>query len=357
MITKLAVTTVALAFLGASSAGAQPAPNPQPNPQAGGQPPALSREDAGAYLSARLAALHSGLQLTPEQEHFWPGFEKAYRDLANIRLEGGTAPPGNEDLMARLQRRGDFAARRGAALKALADAAAPLWQSLDDGQKRRFAALVRPGNFRAGFGPRDERDFGRGRFFGGPGRDRDGDRYGFGGRRDFGPDDRGGGERYGYGAPRGFGPREFGPRDFGGPGRGGDDGERRGFGPGGRDGAYGPRRFGFGGPGREDDSERYGYGGGRGYGPRDFGGPGRGDDNGYRRGFGPRGFGPRDQGREERDERDFGRRFGGAYGRGGLPWWHPDVGPRRGPGSEYRPRDRTPDQPGPGGANAPDDRL
>jgi hypothetical protein len=35
--------------------------------------------------------------------------------------------------------------------------------------------------------------------------------------------------------------------------------------------------------------------------------------------------------------RGHGREFGGAYGRGRLPWWHPDVGPRRGgPGGGFR---------------------
>jgi hypothetical protein len=227
MIHRLAIATAALAVLGASSVGAQPAPD-RP---AGVQPPAVSRDDAAAYLDAGLAALHSGLQLTPDQEHLWPGFEKAFRDFENLRQERGN-PPGNEDLMARLQRRADLLSRRGAALKALADAAAPLWQSLDDGQKRRFTTLARVYYFqnfgrnerggydRGGVGPRGPGrgdDFGRGRFgFGGPGRDYDyGDRDRDGGRRGFGPRDQG--------------PRNQSPRGFGGPGRGGDYGNR-GFG-------------------------------------------------------------------------------------------------------------------------------
>ena len=92
MINRFAIATAALAVLGASSVGAQPAPD-RP---AGAPPPAVSRDDAAAYLDARLAALHSGLQLTADQEHLWPGFEKAYRDFENLRQERGN-PPGNED--------------------------------------------------------------------------------------------------------------------------------------------------------------------------------------------------------------------------------------------------------------------
>jgi hypothetical protein len=327
MLNTLATATAALVVLGASSVCAQPAPDRGD----GARPPALSREDAGAYLEARISALHSGLQLTPEQERLWPAFEQAYRESAKLRLGRGSEPPAADDPVARMQRRADALTRRAAAAKALADAAAPLWQSFGDGQKRRFATLARP----SGLGARDER--------GGFGGDRE--RYGFGrGPRDYGP--------FGPGRDGDFGPRRFG---FGNPGRDGDYGRRpRDSGPEGRgrdgdgNGFRGQREFeprGFGGP-RDRD---YGYGERRGF------GPGRDRDYGYgeRRSFEPRGFG-RDgdygfgerpgleSGRPDRgDGREFGRghgrEFGGAYGRGRLPWWHPDVGPRRGgPGGGFR---------------------
>ena len=43
----------------------------------------------------------------------------------------------------RLQRLADSLTMRGSALKRLADTLAPLYQSLDDGQKRRFTILAR----------------------------------------------------------------------------------------------------------------------------------------------------------------------------------------------------------------------
>jgi hypothetical protein len=325
MLNRLATVTAALVVLGASSVCAQPAPDRGD----GARQPALSREDAGAYLEARISALHSGLQLTPEQERLWPAFEQAYRELAKLRLERGSEPPVADDPVARMQRRADVLTRRAAAAKALADAAAPLWQSFGDGQKRRFATLARPSNFQPGFGARDGRrgfggdrdryDLGRGpRGFGpdGPGRDSDFGprRFGFGGPsrdddysrgpRDSGPEDRGrDGDGYGF-----RGQREFEPRGFGGPRRDGD------YGYGGRPGF---------GSGRDRD---YGYGERRGFEPRGFG-----RDGDY--GFGERpglGSGVPDRGDGREFGRGFGREFGGAYGRGRLPWWHPDVGPRRG---------------------------
>jgi hypothetical protein len=265
---------------------------------------------ARARLEARISALHSGLQLTSEQESRWPAFEQAYRELAKLRFEPGGEPTAADDPVARMERRADALTRRGATVKALAEAVAPLWQSFSDGQKRRFAALARPFNFRPEFGARDERGgFGRGPRdfapdgagrngdlrprgfgFGGPGRDDD---YGRG-PRGFGPQGRGrdgDGDRYGFGAQRGFG-----PRGYDGPGR--DDygygGERRGFGRQGGDDDYGrgPRGFGPQGRGRDGDGDRYGSGAQRGFGQRGFDGPGRDDDYRYgeRRGF--RGQGP-----------------------------------------------------------------
>ena len=49
------------------------------------------------------------------------------------------------DPIQRAQREGDFLSRRGAALKQYADAAAPLYKSLDDGQKQRFEVFMRAG--------------------------------------------------------------------------------------------------------------------------------------------------------------------------------------------------------------------
>jgi len=213
-------------ILGLSGVLAQPAPD-RPNG------PLFSREDAGAFLEARIAALHAGLQLTPEQERLWPAFEQAYRERGKLRIARATtgAPP-TEDPVARLQRRADALLQQGAVLKRLADAAAPLWQSFDEGQKRRFTILARPLGQRIGaaFGRPDERPGAA------PGPDRDGDSgREFGPRPGLGaPQGRDGG-RFGFeGGPRGFGRdsgREFGPRTGPGGPQGRDGDERGGTGP------------------------------------------------------------------------------------------------------------------------------
>ncbi len=103
-------------------------------------------QDLSAFADARVAALHAGLQLTADQEKNWPSFEQALRDVARMRIDrlaaARDAQP-SDNPIERLQRRADAMTTHGAALKRLADAAAPLYQSLDDAQKRRFALLAR----------------------------------------------------------------------------------------------------------------------------------------------------------------------------------------------------------------------
>jgi zinc resistance-associated protein len=105
-----------------------------------------SADDMSAFADARIAALHAGLRLNADQDKNWPAFEQAMRDFSKIRIERLTVardqqPPA--DPIERLQRRADALTTRGTALKHLADTAAPLYQSLDDAQKHRFAMLAR----------------------------------------------------------------------------------------------------------------------------------------------------------------------------------------------------------------------
>jgi zinc resistance-associated protein len=105
-----------------------------------------STEDLRAFGEARLAALKAGLTLSSEQEKNWPAFEQAARELAKLRVDRMTAmrnaPPGN-DPVERLRQRATALSETGAALKKLADATDPLYKSLDESQKRRFAVLNR----------------------------------------------------------------------------------------------------------------------------------------------------------------------------------------------------------------------
>jgi len=108
-------------------------------------------EDMRAFQAARLAALRAGLTLTPEQEKHWPAFEQAMRELQQLRLNRITAirearregRPQTTDPAERMRLRATRLAESGAVLKRLADATEPLYNSLDEAQKRRFAILAR----------------------------------------------------------------------------------------------------------------------------------------------------------------------------------------------------------------------
>jgi hypothetical protein len=126
----------------------------------------LSADDMRAFADARIAALHAGLALRPDQEKNWPPFEQALRAAAKDRIDrvqarqaaGEGTQPQASDPVERLKRVADAMSRRGAVLKQIADTAAPLYQSLDDGQKNRFRMLARFGHHRHGWRHRDSDD-------------------------------------------------------------------------------------------------------------------------------------------------------------------------------------------------------
>lgn len=111
--------------------------------------PAEMAENAGAMTDARIAALKAGLRMNAEQEKLWPALESALRGLADQRAERRQdrreqmAEKTHPDIIARLRAQADGLLERGDGLKKLVDAADPLYQSLDPGQQRRFAILLR----------------------------------------------------------------------------------------------------------------------------------------------------------------------------------------------------------------------
>jgi zinc resistance-associated protein len=105
-------------------------------------------EDLRAFGEARLAGLKAGLTLTAEQEKNWPAFEQAAREVGKLRLDRMAArrdAPPSSDPVERLRQRATAMTDTGAALTKLADATDPLYKSLDENQKRRFAVLSRVG--------------------------------------------------------------------------------------------------------------------------------------------------------------------------------------------------------------------
>jgi zinc resistance-associated protein len=105
----------------------------------------MTAEDMSAFADARIAAIHAGLKLTPEQEKNWPAVETALRDLGkqrSARFAARASADTPKDPIERLNLRAETLTQRGATLKKLADAANPLYQSLDEGQKHRFVMLA-----------------------------------------------------------------------------------------------------------------------------------------------------------------------------------------------------------------------
>src|SRR5215813_13449357 len=102
--TVTAGATVLILIAGASAYAQQPPAGPD-----FGRRLQLSQEDRAAFVDARIAGLHAGLQLTPEQEKAWPAFEQAYRDLAATRGNGafGSRSEQPSDPVQRAQRSAD----------------------------------------------------------------------------------------------------------------------------------------------------------------------------------------------------------------------------------------------------------
>jgi len=109
----------------------------------------FSIEDISAFADARIAALKAGLALTPDQAKNWPPLEAALRNMVALRIERIKARQAAEQQQPpaspfdRMARRADNMSKVAAGLKQVADAGAPLYQSLDDAQKARFTVLAR----------------------------------------------------------------------------------------------------------------------------------------------------------------------------------------------------------------------
>ena len=163
----------------------------------------MNPEDRAAYADARIAAVHAGLKLNADQEKLWPAVETAVREFAKLRIDRANArmearkndsaqpQPQADDPVARLRERAENMGASASAMKKIADAADPLYKTLDDGQKRRLAVLTHMDHRFGGEGWR-RRGFDRDRGDGGRDRDRSYDRNRF--DRERGPD-RGGPER------------------------------------------------------------------------------------------------------------------------------------------------------------------
>ena len=114
----------------------------------------FSTEDRNSVTDARIGILKATLQLTPEQEKYWPAVEDAIRSRAKNRQDRWAERVAafrdrslieiirDRDPVKFLNRRAEALAERSADLKKLATAWEPLYNSLSQDQKRRMALLT-----------------------------------------------------------------------------------------------------------------------------------------------------------------------------------------------------------------------
>lgn len=120
-------------------------------------PQRLNTSDRNTLTDMRVDLVKAALQLTPEQEKYWPAVESAIRSNAEDRKariakiqetvgrradEGRIETMRNRDPVAFLQRRSQALAQRSADLDKLAEAWQPLYNTLNQEQRQRMAALA-----------------------------------------------------------------------------------------------------------------------------------------------------------------------------------------------------------------------
>ncbi len=110
----------------------------------------ITGADLNALTDARVGIIKAALQLTPDQEKYWPAVEEAERARAKNRQarfqrraemrDGGPMEAiGERNPVELMQRRAEVLSQRAADLKKLADAWEPLYKTLTSDQKRRMA--------------------------------------------------------------------------------------------------------------------------------------------------------------------------------------------------------------------------
>jgi zinc resistance-associated protein len=149
MLKALLAGTTALTLVGGSAIYAQETQQTTPaQPGSTVTQPRMqiTPEEYVARTNARITELKTELKLTPAQEKNWPVFETAVRESAKQRADHFLQVRKMRDQTGVGPQRGNRAeptAEETVNQKHLAAALDPLYKSLDDGQKQRFATLFR----------------------------------------------------------------------------------------------------------------------------------------------------------------------------------------------------------------------
>jgi hypothetical protein len=105
--------------------------------------------DRETMLDAKLAGMKAGLQLTADQDKLWAPFESAVKGAAKARMDAmqqmmQTRGQGEQmSPIDHLEAMADRLTQGATDIKKIADAAKPLYASLDDSQKHKFGMLGR----------------------------------------------------------------------------------------------------------------------------------------------------------------------------------------------------------------------
>jgi LTXXQ motif family protein len=120
-------------------------------------PERLGAADRNTLTDLRIDLVKAALQLTPDQEKYWPAVESAIRARAEDRRarlakigetvgrradQNSVEVIRNRDPIAFLQRRSEALAQRSADLDKLAEAWQPLYKTLSPEQRQRMAAVA-----------------------------------------------------------------------------------------------------------------------------------------------------------------------------------------------------------------------
>jgi hypothetical protein len=141
---------------------------------AANEPPNAARmqqmqEERAAMLDARLAGFKAGLKLTADQDKLWAPFEGAIRDAAKARMDAmrqmhdkmGEKDAARPSPIERMEMMSEHMSKMASELKIVADAGKPLYDSLNDMQKRNFGPLLHDLMPRGGHGEHGWRGQGR----------------------------------------------------------------------------------------------------------------------------------------------------------------------------------------------------
>jgi hypothetical protein len=149
---KIVVAGTTALFLAAS-----PIANAQTSQTSSATPERLNAADRNTLTDMRIDLVKAALQLTPDQEKYWPAVESAIRARAEDRKariakigetvgrradENRVEALRNRDPITFLQRRSEALAQRSADLDKLAEAWQPLYKTLNPEQRQRMAAIA-----------------------------------------------------------------------------------------------------------------------------------------------------------------------------------------------------------------------